>query len=49
MNLFLQSTNKKSKLEKDESSSKPSKGEYQDSSDITGDTEPFDFMGGEDS
>jgi len=43
------STNKRKFEEDGESSTQPSKSFKQDSSDISGDTEPYDFMGGEDS
>jgi len=43
------STNKRKFEEDGESSTQPSKSFKQDSSNISGDTEPYDFMGGEDS
>lgn len=42
------STNKRKFEGDDQSSSQPSKSFRQDSSDVTGDTEPFDFCGGDD-
>jgi NADH-ubiquinone oxidoreductase chain 5 len=44
-----QSTNKRRFEEDDESSTQPSKRFKQDSSDVTGDIEPYDFIGGEES